>query len=388
MGEKKNQQAIQINKNAPAIPQGTSLGKASKIYAYSNNILDLAPFIDISDAARTFYLYMTTIILEETQEAVNKGTYSFKDKSRRFFFNIREYLNFLLEQGKKHYTFEDIKHASEELVGQPLTFIKEDGESFKTVAFFSEIDIDVITGDCFFDVATSLLVHYVPELSEERQQHLLSLIESFKFSNSYADALYRLLNGYIQTVDYIKDYSISILVLKKKMGVTPEQSAWNNKYFVGRVLDKAVELINEISDITFEYSITKFEKQNRYKDIIFKNIQRKSQDNSNVIIDSIITKETIIMDDTSEKEEIIVENDEKSKSPISEDNEFSKAVILASCLDSGLNIEQSQDICEKYKNDYGQFTRFVEIFDSFLKYKIKTENERYNFFMNQELITR
>ena len=254
-------------KNAPIIPNGLTVGKESLVFSYSNSILDIVPFMDISDAARTFYMYVTTIILDETHNSLKNGTFSFKDKSKRFAFNIKDFLKVSEQAGKKHYTFNEIKEASQELVGKPLTFVREDGEAFTTVAFFSEITVDTVTGDCYFDVASSLLSHYVPELSARKEAHLISLLESFKFSNSYTDALYKLLNGYIQTVDTPKDYAISILVLKKKMGLTPQQSCWDNKRFIPRVLNKAVDLINQVSDISLSYEITKYEKQNRIKDI-------------------------------------------------------------------------------------------------------------------------
>lgn len=365
-------------KYAPIISEGLAIGKSSMVYAYSNSMLEIAPFEKISDAARTFYLYMTTIILDDVQTSLRNGDYSFDSISKRFYFNIREYLSLTSAQGKKHYTFSEIREASKELVGQPLEFIRDNGQAYNTVAFFSQIDVNQETGDCYFDVATSLLGHYVPELSDKKEQHLLSIIEAFKFSNIYADALYRLINGHVQAMEHIKDYSVSITVLKRKMGLTPEQQNWSNKYFISRVLSKAVEAINNISDISMEYEIKKLNKRNQYSDVVFTNIKRKGVEYQDVI-DAVVVENIAIV--TNEPEI-------KQQEPVKQTNEdiaFNKASILAACLDSGLSIEQSIQISEKFMHDINRFNVLTDMFQTFLKYNIKTPKDRFDFFMKPEV---
>ena len=383
---------LHISKNAPMIPQGATLGKESMIYSYSNAILEIAAFINISDAARTFYLYMTTIILDETHKALNQKAYDFSENSRRFHFNIREFLSFTKTAGKKNYTFEEIQTASQELVGRPLTFVSEDNTIFDTVAFFSEIKVDTGTGDCFFDVATSLLTYYVPELSERKEQHLISLIESFKFSNSYADALYRLINGYVQTVDLIQDYSIPILVLKRKMGLTQEHTNWNNKFFILRVLDKAVELINNSSDIHIDYETIKYDKQNKIKDIKFINIKRKEtgwmqriEERSVDMKNSTAKKEVVTVEPIYEKTIDVNENIDETMFKDIDETELTIAKILTVCKKSGLPLEQSTQISEKYKDNYNRFKGIYDMFQTAVKCGMKQEADRYKFFMKPEL---
>ena len=375
---------LQISENAPLIPSGASIGKESMIFSYSNSILEIAPFLKISDAARMLYLFLTSIILEETHEALNNGSFSFDERTRRFYTNIGDFLRMSDKVGKKHYTFADIDAASDELVDKPLKFIKENGESLTKVALFSLINIDTVTGDCYFDVHTELLVHYVPELSYRKEAHLISLLETFKFSNTYADALYRLINGYIQMVDVVKDYPVSILSLKKKMGLTPDDAFWNNKLFINRVLNKAVSSINEISDISFSYKTRKYEKQNRIKDIIFIDIKRKGVKVNAQPHEAIM--DDIVLEDTDHENTPFIPIDETSAesnfSTIGKE-ELQLARCFTFCKEEGFNTYQAMQLYEVYKDNINDLYVMNELFNVNLKYKKITEEDKFLYFMNQ-----
>lgn len=375
---------LQISENAPLIPTGTAIGKESMIFSYSNSILEIAPFLKISDAARMLYMFLTTIILDETHEALNNGSFSFDERTRRFYTNIGDFLRVSDQAGKKHYTFADIDAASDELVDKPLKFIHENGESLTKVALFSMININTVTGDCFFDVHTELLVHYVPELSYRKEAHLISLLETFKFSNTYADALYRLINGYIQMVDVVKDYPVSILSLKKKMGLTPDDAFWNNKFFINRVLNKAVASINEVSDISFSYETRKYEKQNRIKDIVFVDIKRKGV-KQNTQSNDIIIDEVVVEDAEPEQTSAMLTNENFSDSGFSDigKEELQLARCLTFCKEEGFNTYQAMQLYEIYKDNINDLQAMNELFNIKLKYKMITEEEKFMYFMNR-----
>lgn len=368
--------------NAPQIPFGKSIGKESMTFALSNRILNALPIDKLSSGARQLYEFLSIYAAEEIRKAVLSNSYDFSDtSSKRFSFNLKEYKKFCEDVGKKHYTYEEIDACAGELVNIPIKFMENDGTIKINTVVFSSIIIDVVTGECNYEMTYTFLTQAAPELAELKEIHLLSLTESFKFSSSYQNALYRLLNGVIQETSFVSEYSVPIAILKARMGVKEGSRAWNiNDVFMERIFSKTCNEINLISDISFQYRKEYHEKSRRIKNIVFfdmKRIKRKTLSDSHTIdyID-VDYKET---NSFSNEHKLI----ETNVVPVLSEDEKVMARIIGYSRNHGFTGDESFELYDLYKNDIELFISKTQLYDEMVRRNIINQESKMEFFRLQ-----
>ena len=210
------------------------------------------------------------------------------------------------------------KAAAKELIGEPLTLVNELGQERAIVGVISKADIDEDTGEiCSITASRDIVSLLVPELIERRdiaEAHLLSIVQTFGFSSKYSERVYTYINGKIQAADYKGSFRCPIQVLKKMLLVSEEKAISENKKFIQKVLKKAVDDINNVSDLNVTFTPIK---DGRYYKWIEFTASRKGE---NVVVEMATPDENnipVALGETDTNQQTTTE----SKGPVNDQND-------------------------------------------------------------------